>query len=204
MFKNIFLKTKKLCIICSLILSFVFLKVSNAKEIKILATVNSIAITDYDVEEFGKIMCFLSKKPFKDCQSQETMQMALMSVIETTLKDVHMQKMNIKDEAIDKKHFNEYKKSILEDRKISKEIDKDFFNKYFKTEYLWQMIIMSQAQTTKITDDELKSFAKMQNQTLTDKNKDRFYSMIIQQRANQINLDYMDRLKKFYLVDIKI
>ena len=132
------------------------------------------------------------------------MQMALMSVIETTLKDVHMQKMNIKDEAIDKKHFNEYKKSILEDRKISKEIDKDFFNKYFKTEYLWQMIIMSQAQTTKITDDELKSFAKMQNQTLTAKNRDKFYSMIIQQRANQINLDYIDRLKKFYLVDIKI
>ena len=51
---------------------------------------------------------------------------------------------------------------------------------------------------------ELKTFAKLQNQTLTDKNKDKFYGMIIQQRANQINLDYMDRLKKFYLVDIKI
>ena len=63
---------------------------------------------------------------------------------------------------------------------------------------------MSQTQNTKITEDELKTFAKLQNQTLTDKNKDKFYGMIIQQRANQINLDYMDRLKKFYLVDIKI
>lgn len=204
MLKNMFFKRKKLFIIISLFVSIIAFKTNSAKEIKILATVNSIAITDYDVDEFSKIMCFLSGKPLKDCQSQETMQMALMSVIETTLKNIHMQKMNIQDNAIDKKHFEEYRKSILSGRQIDKEIDKEFFNKYFKTEYLWQMIIMSQAQNTKITEDELKTFAKLQNQTLTDKNKDKFYGMIIQQRANQINLDYMDRLKKFYLVDIKI
>ncbi len=187
-------------------LSFVICltNIKMAQAIKIVATIDTTALTDYDVDKFIPILCFFENKTVKQCIKDQEMPLALMTLVETTLKEVHIKRLQIPENAIDKKSFNNYLDSFLNKIKNNKNIDKDQLIWYLKNEYIWHMIINSQLQEIKITDEEKKDYASENNISITKENEQQIISILLQKRANEISQSLMEKMKKFYIVDIKL
>ena len=76
--KNVILRKRILqCIIVALLLTS---HSHTAQAVKILATINSAIVTDYDVAEFSKILCLLenkNKSANKACNQQEMFSLSI-------------------------------------------------------------------------------------------------------------------------------
>ena len=188
------------------VILFLFVsQIHTAKAVKILATINSAVITDYDTEEFSKILCLLENKnkPNKICNQQEMFSLSLMTLVEENLKSEHIKRLELPPDAISANDFEKYKNQIVSGVKLTN-IDKDMLEWYVKTEFIWQMIIGSQLREIKILDEEIKNYANANNIKWNDKNKKMIENILIQQKAMEISRSLMEKMKKFYLIDIKV
>ena len=191
------------CIIVALLLTS---HSHTAQAVKILATINSAIITDYDTEEFSKILCLLenkNKSTNKACNQQEMFSLALMTLIEENLKSEHIKRLELPPDAISTSDFEKYKQQIIGGVKLNK-IDKDMLDWYVKTEFIWQMIIGSQLREMKISNEEIENYATSNKIKLDGKNKKMIENILIQQKAGEVSHSLMEKMKKFYLIDIRV
>ena len=77
-------------------------------------------------------------------------------------------------------------------------------NWYIKTEFIWQMIIGSQLREMKISNEEIENYAKSNKIKLDRKNEKMIENILMQQKANEISHSLMEKMKKFYLIDIRV
>ena len=187
-------------VFCLLILSLFNEK--NAKAVRIVATVENRVITDYDVEEFIPIICFFENQSGK-CNKDEKFSIALMTLIETNLKQVHMSKIKLPENILDEKSFESYKKAIFAKKDITK-LNKDLLNDYLKSNYIWQIIINSQIRDMKISYEEKNTYAQENNIKLNKNNEAKIEEIILQRRSMELSQALIEKMKKFYLIDIKI
>ena len=82
---------KKLLCLCAVISLPFTIPVNTARAVKILATVNSAIITDYDTEEFSKILCLLENK-HKSTNKTCNQQIIIYFKIFTNIKFIHTNK----------------------------------------------------------------------------------------------------------------
>ena len=202
--KNVILRKRILqCIIVALLLTS---HSHTAQAVKILATINSAIVTDYDVAEFSKILCLLenkNKSANKACNQQEMFSLALMTLIEENLKSEHIKRLELPPDAISANDFEKYKQQIIDGIKLNK-IDKDMLDWYIKTEFIWQMIIGSQLREMKISNEDIKNYANSNKIKLDGKNEKMIENILMQQKANEISHTLMEKMKKFYLIDIRV
>lgn len=197
---------KKLLCLCAVISLPFTIPVNTARAVKILATVNSAIITDYDTEEFSKILCLLENKhksTNKTCNQQEMFSLSLMTLIEENLKSEHIKRLELPPDAISENELKKYKQQILGNMKLNK-IDEEMLEWYIKTEFIWQMIIGSQLRETKISHAEIDNYAKSNKIKLNEKNEKMIENILIQQKATEISQSLMEKMKKFYLIDIRV
>ena len=188
----------KLC--CLLLFIFVF-QTEFAYAVKIVAVVNDDVVTDVDVNDFESSLCKLDKR-FK-CGSQNSRQMALISLVESVLKMEHFKQMQIINDKQLNSGYSEYRNSVLKSLNIPAGNISKSFEDYLHTEYLWNVMTASQAQQTDITDDDVEKFISKQGNIVKNKSKDQIKQLILQEKVNDISQSTMSELKKFYLVDIK-
>ena len=202
--KNVILRKRILqCIIVALLLTS---HNYTAQEVKILATINSAIVTDYDVAEFSKILCLLenkNKSANKACNQQEMFSLALMTLIEENLKSEHIKRLELPPDAISANDFEKYKQQIIDGIKLNK-IDRNMLDWYIKTEFIWQMIIGSQLREMKISNEDIKNYANSNKIKLDRKNEKMIENILIQQKAGEISHTLMEKMKKFYLIDIRV
>ena len=202
--KNVILRKRiSQCIIVALLLTS---HNYTAQAVKILATVNSAIITDYDMEEFSKILCLLeskNKSTNKACNQQEMFSLSLMTLIEENLKSEHIKRLELPPDAISANDFEKYKQQVIGGIKLN-HIDVDMLNWYIKTEFIWQMIIGSQLREMKISNEEIENYAKSNKIKLDRKNEKMIENILMQQKANEISHSLMEKMKKFYLIDIRV
>ena len=202
--KNVILRKRILqCIIVALLLTS---HSHTAQAVKILATINSAIVTDYDVAEFSKILCLLenkNKSANKACNQQEMFSLALMTLIEENLKSEHIKRLELPPDAISANDFEKYKQQVIGGIKLN-HIYVDMLNWYIKTEFIWQMIIGSQLREMKISNEDIKNYAKSNNIKLDRKNEKMIENILMQQKANEISHTLMEKMKKFYLIDIRV
>lgn len=199
--KNVILSLQ--CIIVALLLTS---HSHTAQAVKILATINSAIVTDYDVAEFSKILCLLenkNKSANKACNQQEMFSLALMTLIEENLKSEHIKRLELPPDAISANDFEKYKQQIIGGIKLNK-IDRNMLDWYIKTEFIWQMIIGSQLREMKISNEDIKNYANSNNIKLDRKNEKMIENILMQQKANEISHTLMEKMKKFYLIDIRV
>ena len=202
--KNVILRKRILqCIIVALLLTS---HSHTAQAVKILATINSAIVTDYDVAEFSKILCLLenkNKSANKACNQQEMFSLALMTLIEENLKSEHIKRLELPPDAISANDFEKYKQQVIGGIKLNK-IDRNMLDWYIKTEFIWQMIIGSQLREMKISNEDIKNYANSNKIKLDKKKKKMIENILIQQKANEISHTLMEKMKKFYLIDIRV
>ena len=202
--KNVILRKRILqCIIVALLLTS---HSHTAQAVKILATINSAIVTDYDVAEFSKILCLLenkNKSANKACNQQEMFSLALMTLIEENLKSEHIKRLELPPDAISANDFEKYKQQIIDGIKLNK-IDRNMLDWYIKTEFIWQMIIGSQLREMKISNEDIKNYANSNKIKLDRKNEKMIENILIQQKAGEISHTLMEKMKKFYLIDIRV
>ena len=202
--KNVILRKRILqCIIVALLLTS---HNYTAQAVKILATINSAIVTDYDVAEFSKILCLLenkNKSANKACNQQEMFSLALMTLIEENLKSEHIKRLELPPDAISANDFEKYKQQIIDGIKLNK-IDRNMLDWYIKTEFIWQMIIGSQLREMKISNEDIKNYANSNKIKLDRKNEKMIENILIQQKAGEISHTLMEKMKKFYLIDIRV
>ena len=202
--KNVILRKRILqCIIVALLLTS---HSHTAQAVKILATINSAIVTDYDVAEFSKILCLLenkNKSANKACNQQEMFSLALMTLIEENLKSEHIKRLELPPDAISANDFEKYKQQVIGGIKLNK-IDRNMLDWYIKTEFIWQMIIGSQLREMKISNEDIKNYANSNKIKLDRKNEKMIENILIQQKAGEISHTLMEKMKKFYLIDIRV
>ena len=202
--KNVILRKRILqCIIVAFLLTS---RNYTAQAVKILATINSAIVTDYDVAEFSKILCLLenkNKSANKACNQQEMFSLALMTLIEENLKSEHIKRLELPPDAISANDFEKYKQQIIDGIKLNK-IDRNMLDWYIKTEFIWQMIIGSQLREMKISNEDIKNYANSNNIRLDRKNEKMIENILMQQKAGEISHTLMEKMKKFYLIDIRV
>lgn len=188
----------KRIVVCIFIL-FSLLPIRYAYAVKIVAIVNDDVITDVDVDDFEKILCKLDKR-FK-CGSQNSRQLALISLAESTLKLEHFRQIKIIDDEQINGGFKEYRNNVLREMKIRQNNIPEAFEMYLKAEYIWGIMISSQVRNEKITDNDIKQF--MKNKKLSNVGAEKVRQMILQEKMENLSQQTMAELKKFYLIDIK-
>lgn len=202
--KNVILRKRILqCIIVALSLTS---HSHTAQAVKILATINSAIVTDYDVAEFSKILCLLenkNKSANKACNQQEMFSLSLMTLIEENLKSEHIKRLELPPDAISANDFEKYKQQVIGGIKLNK-IDRNMLDWYIKTEFIWQMIIGSQLREMKISNEDIKNYANSNKIKLDRKNEKMIENILMQQKAGEISHTLMEKMKKFYLIDIRV
>ena len=202
--KNVILRKRILqCIIVALLLTS---HNHTAQAVKILATINSAIVTDYDVAEFSKILCLLenkNKSANKACNQQEMFSLSLMTLIEENLKSEHIKRLELPPDAISANDFEKYKQQVIGGIKLNK-IDRNMLDWYIKTEFIWQMIIGSQLREMKISNEEIENYATSNKIKLDGKTEKMIENILMQQKANEISHTLMEKMKKFYLIDIRV
>ena len=188
----------KRIVVCIFIL-FSLLPIRYAYAVKIVAIVNDDVITDVDVDDFEKILCKLDKR-FK-CGSQNSRQLALISLAESTLKLEHFRQIKIIDDEQINGGFKEYRNNVLREMKIRQNNIPEAFEMYLKAEYIWGIMISSQVRNEKITDNDIKQF--MKNKRLSNVGAEKVRQMILQEKMENLSQQTIAELKKFYLIDIK-
>ena len=192
---------------CIMVLLLLFASHNHtAQAVKILATINSAIVTDYDTEEFSKILCLLeskNKSTNKTCNPKEIFSLSLMTLIEENLKSEHIKRLELPPDAISANDFEKYKQQVIGGIKLN-HIDVDMLNWYIKTEFIWQMIIGSQLREMKISNEDIKNYAKSNKIKLDRKNEKMIENILIQQKAGEISHTLMEKMKKFYLIDIRV
>ena len=190
---------KKYYIILSIVITMAFIPTKTAYTTKIVAIVNDDVITDTDVDDFEKSVCKLDKR-FK-CGTQNSRQMALISLVESVLKKEHFKQIQILNDKQINSGYSAYKKDVLKNINIPITDLSQSFEDYLHVEYIWNVMIASQAQQQTITEKDIENFIS-QNK-ITNKNKEQVKQLILQEKANNISQTTMAELKKFYLIDIK-
>ena len=186
-------------IVACIFILFSLLPIRYAYAVKIVAIVNDDVITDVDVDDFEKILCKLDKR-FK-CGSQNSRQLALISLAESTLKLEHFRQIKIIDDEQINGGFKEYRNNVLREMKIRQNNIPEAFEMYLKAEYIWGIMISSQVRNEKITDNDIKQF--MKNKKLSNVGAEKVRQMILQEKMENLSQQTMAELKKFYLIDIK-
>lgn len=191
---------RKLNVFLILLIICCFYSVKLSYPVKIVAIVNESAITDYDVNEFEKILCVFDKR-FK-CGSPESKQMSLLGLVESTLKLEHFKQIDFGSEKNNIiKSFEEYKKQVLSNiKKKESNVSRSFID-YLYSEYIWNIMVSSQVRKENITKKEIEDFAEKYQ--INVKNKEDLKNMYIQYKMNEISQQTLAELKKFYLVDVK-
>lgn len=190
---------KKYYIILLMIITIVSVSPKTAYATKIVAIVNDDVITDTDVDDFEKSVCKLDKR-FK-CGTQNSRQMALISLVESVLKKEHFKQIQILNDKQINSGYSAYRKDVLKNINIPITDLSQSFEDYLHVEYIWNVMIASQAQQQTITEKDIENFIS-QNK-ITNKNKEQIKQLILQEKANNISQTTMAELKKFYLIDIK-
>ena len=190
---------KKYYIILLMIITIVSVSPKTAYTTKIAAIVNDDVITDVDVDDFEKAVCKLDKR-FK-CGTQNSRQMALISLVESVLKKEHFKQIQILNDKQINSGYSAYRKDVLKNINIPVANLSQSFEDYLHVEYIWNVMIASQAQQQTITGKDVENFIS-QNK-ITNKNKEQVKQLILQEKANNISQTTMAELKKFYLIDIK-
>ena len=190
---------KKYYIILLMIITIVSVSPKTAYTTKIVAIVNDDVITDTDVDDFEKSVCKLDKR-FK-CGTQNSRQMALISLVESVLKKEHFKQIQILNDKQINSGYSAYRKDVLKNINIPITDLSQSFEDYLHVEYIWNVMIASQAQQQTITEKDIENFIS-QNK-ITNKNKEQIKQLILQEKANNISQTTMAELKKFYLIDIK-
>ena len=126
-----------------------------------------------------------------------------MTLIEENLKSEHIKRLELPPDAISENELKKYKQQILGNMKLNK-IDEEMLEWYIKTEFIWQMIIGSQLRETKISHAEIDNYAKSNKIKLNEKNEKMIENILIQQKATEISQSLMEKMKKFYLIDIRV
>ena len=182
-----------------MIITIVSVSPKTAYATKIVAIVNDDVITDTDVDDFEKSVCKLDKR-FK-CGTQNSRQMALISLVESVLKKEHFKQIQILNDKQINSGYSAYRKDVLKNINIPITDLSQSFEDYLHVEYIWNVMIASQAQQQTITEKDIENFIS-QNK-ITNKNKEQIKQLILQEKANNISQTTMAELKKFYLIDIK-
>lgn len=189
----------KYYIILSIVIAMASIPTKTAYTTKIVAIVNDDVITDTDVDDFEKSVCKLDKR-FK-CGTQNSRQMALISLVESVLKKEHFKQIQILNDKQINSGYSAYRKDVLKNINIPITDLSQSFEDYLHVEYIWNVMIASQAQQQTITEKDIENFIS-QNK-ITNKNKEQVKQLILQEKANNISQTTMAELKKFYLIDIK-
>ena len=115
-------RTKTIIVVFLFCCTFSF---QQAFAIRIVAVVGDRAITDYDIENLGKMLCKIDKRV--KCGSIENTQMSMMTMVETYLKLEHynQSKIDLSNFVID---FEKNKEKIVGSFKIKKSEFPDQFN----------------------------------------------------------------------------
>ena len=167
--------------------------------VKIVAIINDDIVTDIDVDEFEQILCKIDKR--FSCGSQNSRQIALMTLAESVLKIEHFKQMNLFHDKQINRGFNEYKNGIIKNLKLQKTKLSKTFEDYLRAEYIWNTLISSQMQGTIIKDEEIEDYKKQHN---IDKiTNDQVKQLILQEKMNNLSQNTMSDLRKFYLVEIR-
>ena len=190
---------KKYYIILSIVITMAFIPTKTAYTTKIVAIVNDDVITDTDVDDFEKSVCKLDKR-FK-CGTQNSRQMALISLVESVLKKEHFKQIQILNDKQINSGYSAYRKDVLKNINIPVANLSQSFEDYLHVEYIWNVMIASQTQQQAVTEKDIENFIS-QNK-ITNKNKEQIKQLILQEKANNISQTTMAELKKFYLIDIK-
>ena len=190
---------KKYYIILLMIITIASIPTKTAYTTKIVAIVNDDVITDTDVEDFEKAVCKLDKR-FK-CGTQNSRQMALISLVESVLKKEHFKQIQILNDKQINSGYGAYRKDVLKNINIPVANLSQSFEDYLHVEYIWNIMVASQAQQQAITEKDIENFIS-QNK-ITNKNREQVKQLILQEKANNISQTTMAELKKFYLIDIK-
>ncbi len=165
---------------------------------KIVAFVNNDVITDVDVNEFEKNLCKIETR-FK-CGSRESKYISLHSLVESTLKLEHFKQIaDITENKTINKNFSSYKEQVLKKMKTSKKDISVTFENYLYAEYLWGIMVSSQAHNEKISESELNDF--MKNKKISDAKIAK--EMLLNDKINNISQKTMNEIKQFYYVEIK-
>ena len=181
-------------------LSFLFtFQAKVACAVKIVATINDDIITDVDVDEFEQILCKIDKR--FSCGSQNSRQIALMTLAESLLKIEHFKQMNLFSDKQINRGFNEYKNGVIKNLKLSKTKLSKTFEDYLHAEYLWNILISSQIQGIVIKDEDVKDYIKQHN--INKMTNEQVKQLILQEKINNLSQNTMSDLRKFYLVEIR-
>ena len=175
--------------------------IKETQAIKIVATVNEASITDYDVDIFADILCSIDKNI--KCKTNESWQMALMTLIEANLKFEHIKQTGFDLKQIED-DFQDYKKKILKTLKTNSNVDKDVLEWYLKSEYIWGMILSSQVRQEAIKESEIEEFIKKNKIDTKSNSKEDIKNMLFNKKMALKSRSMMDEMKKYYLVEIKI
>ena len=175
--------------------------IKETQAIKIVATVNEASITDYDVDIFADILCSIDKNI--KCKTNESWQMALMTLIEANLKFEHIKQTGFDLKQIED-DFQDYKKKILKTLKTNSNVDKDVLEWYLKSEYIWGMILSSQVRQEAIKESEIEEFIKKNKIDTQSNSKEDIKNMLFNKKMALKSRSMMDEMKKYYLVEIKI
>ena len=175
--------------------------IKETQAIKIVATVNEASITDYDVDIFADILCSIDKNI--KCKTNESWQMALMTLIEANLKFEHIKQTGFDLKQIEN-DFQDYKKKILKTLKTNSNVDKDVLEWYLKSEYIWGMILSSQVRQEAIKESEIEEFIKKNKIDTQSNSKEDIKNMLFNKKMALKSRSMMDEMKKYYLVEIKI
>ncbi len=181
------------------VILFSCLTVNRANAIKIVAIVNDDIVTDVDVYDFERILCKLDKR--FTCGSQDSLQVALMTLIDSILRLEHFKQMKILEDKNIRIGFNEYKNGVIKNIHNSNARTSKIFEDYLLSEYIWNIMMSSQAQTIRIQDNEIEEYKKHNN--LLNKRNEEIKSLIFREKMNNIAQSTMSEIKKFYLVEIK-
>jgi hypothetical protein len=182
-----------------------FAKANNANALKIVATVGTEAITDYDIEMFAKLMCNVANKRDKNskCKAEQIVNEVVLMVVENKLKGFYIARMNI-DVSEDKEMQKHIDNTILEYGIENDKVDNDDYKeirKYVENDYVWNAILISFVNSQKITDGEIEAYKK-KNQSI--KTNEEVKQEIGIERATQKASEIMTNLRKFYLVEFRI
>ncbi|MEN9782206.1 MAG: hypothetical protein RL208_356 [Pseudomonadota bacterium] len=186
-------------------LSNCFIGIGDANALKIVATVGSEAITDYDIEMFAKLMCNVANKRDKNakCKEEQIINEVVMMVVESKLKGFYIERMKI-DISEDKEMQKHIESTMLEYGVEKSKVDHNDYEeirKYVETDYVWNAILVSFINSQKITDGEIEAYRKKNPSIRTNEEAKQVIGI---ERATQKASEIMTNLRKFYLVEFRI
>lgn len=166
----------------------------NAKEIKILATVNDQIITSYDVYKEKNINNIIGNKNFKN----NNINLILNLMIESKLKEIEFKKINLKiNEELVEKEFSKIMQP-LKGRDLDSEI-KIFLKNKVRINLKWaQLIRMKYGNSLEVNMNEINLIIK--EKKIPSKKKQLLINQYKNKKFQIFSKTYLNEIKKNYFI----